>query len=216
MHISVDVQELANIAESKLKAFDRWLLTDCEFGETSEPKLDFDIVEKLQMKPAADPFLFGENAKCEAIACGSVLVENAQCYAAPTCLHHASKAHTRKDVLADKRDYHEKGLQKRAREMQQAWARDSKQLKMFLHRNRFADVNAHRSSRSSFTYPLHVAAYESNLTIVQLLLMAGTDPFLQDSDERTAWDVAEIKNKHGSHDMVIKVLADVCSNSSPF
>jgi len=210
--ISADVQVLSSIAESKLKAFDRWLLTDCEFGEASQPQLDFDLIERRRMLSDADPYLFGnKSASFEAVACGPLIVENAKLYSgymAEDSVHRVSgRKLPRKEVpAAEKRIYHEQMLQSRAREMQRAWAKSQTKLQTFLVRNEFDDVGAERSSGSSITYPLHIAAAQNNLHIVQLLLMAGADPFQLDSNGHMASQVAERKNKDGSHDMVLGTL----------
>jgi hypothetical protein len=184
------IAQIATIAESKLKGFDRWLLMDCAPGESSKPQLDFDVVEKMRMKQ-------GQSAKFEAIAQSPLAVESANFY--------SSKAP--RNETAEKRDYHEQVLLRRAGEMQKTWARDQTKLKQFLVKNRFRGINAKRSSFSSFTYPLHIAVSENNLNIVELLLIAGADPSLRDSNERTASEIAEMKHKNGSHDMVLAALA---------
>jgi len=184
------IAQIATIAESNLKGFDRWLVMDCAHGENSKPQLDVDVVEKMRMKQ-------GLNTKFEAIAQSPLAVENVNLY--------SSKA-PRNDA-AEKRNYHEQVLLRRSGEMQRTWARDQKKLKQFLVKNQFKGINAKRSSASSFTYPLHVAVSENNLNIVELLLIAGADPSLRDSNERTASDVAEMKHNNGSHDMVLAALA---------
>jgi len=56
------------------------------------------------------------------------------------------------------------------------------------------------------TYALHQAAQLGDAKIVEMLLEEGASPLQQNSSKRTALQLAQKKNKRGSHDAVLQVL----------
>lgn len=61
------------------------------------------------------------------------------------------------------------------------------------------------------TYPLHEAAREANLAIVETLLREGANPFQKNSSGKTAVEVAEKVNQKSSHAAVLLALSDATS-----
>jgi len=59
---------------------------------------------------------------------------------------------------------------------------------------------------ASTTYPLHCAAELADARIVEMLLLEGADPDQKNSAGKTAAQVAQRKNKNGSHEPVQRLL----------
>lgn len=68
-------------------------------------------------------------------------------------------------------------------------------------------VTGPKKSLLSTTYPLHSAAKEGNARMVAMLLKEGADATQKNSSGRTAVQVAQKRNKAGSHAPVISALA---------
>jgi len=84
-------------------------------------------------------------------------------------------------------------------------------LDAFCLQHGFTDVSAPRKSKGVFsattTYPLHCAAELKDARIVGLLLKAGVDAGQKNSAGKTAAQVAQKKDKNGSHEEVRRLLA---------
>mmetsp|Transcript_37222 Transcript_37222/g.115666 ORF Transcript_37222/g.115666 Transcript_37222/m.115666 type:complete len:201 (-) Transcript_37222:342-944(-) len=85
-------------------------------------------------------------------------------------------------------------------------------LEAFYKRHGFVDANTPRHSGCAVlapvtTYPLHWAAELADARIVELLLKEGVATAQKNSSGRTAAQVAQRKNKGGSHDAVLRLLA---------
>lgn len=59
---------------------------------------------------------------------------------------------------------------------------------------------------SKTVYPIHVAAEQGDAAIVELLISANADPKIKTSGGKTALELAQKKNKAGSHDAVLRIL----------
>lgn len=75
----------------------------------------------------------------------------------------------------------------------------------------FPDIHAPRRSgcavfAATATYALHVAAELADERIVSMLLKEGADPAQKNSSGKTPAQVAQRKNKHGSHEEVMRLL----------
>eukprot|EP00419_Tripos_fusus_P003200 CAMPEP_0172684564 /NCGR_PEP_ID=MMETSP1074-20121228/19650_1 /TAXON_ID=2916 /ORGANISM="Ceratium fusus, Strain PA161109" /LENGTH=235 /DNA_ID=CAMNT_0013503597 /DNA_START=50 /DNA_END=758 /DNA_ORIENTATION=- len=58
----------------------------------------------------------------------------------------------------------------------------------------------------TFTYALHQAAELGDAKLVEMLLEEGASPLQQNNSKKTAAQLAQKKNKAGSHDAVLQVL----------
>eukprot|EP00419_Tripos_fusus_P009105 CAMPEP_0172657312 /NCGR_PEP_ID=MMETSP1074-20121228/2015_1 /TAXON_ID=2916 /ORGANISM="Ceratium fusus, Strain PA161109" /LENGTH=401 /DNA_ID=CAMNT_0013472375 /DNA_START=60 /DNA_END=1265 /DNA_ORIENTATION=- len=63
-----------------------------------------------------------------------------------------------------------------------------------------------RPTRAPTTYALHNAAMNNDIRIVEMLLQEGASTLQRDSAGLTAEQVASKRNRHGSHDEVIRML----------
>mmetsp|Transcript_82703 Transcript_82703/g.192153 ORF Transcript_82703/g.192153 Transcript_82703/m.192153 type:complete len:233 (-) Transcript_82703:102-800(-) len=84
-------------------------------------------------------------------------------------------------------------------------------LSQFYARNGFTGINDPRRSgcavlRAVTTYPLHCAAEAGDERVVSMLLKEGAATLQKDSSGRTAAQVAQRKNKGGSHEGVLRAL----------
>jgi len=59
---------------------------------------------------------------------------------------------------------------------------------------------------SKSVHPIHVAAEQGDPTILQLLIKANADPTTKTSGGKTAFELAQKKDKAGSHEAVLKIL----------
>jgi len=85
-------------------------------------------------------------------------------------------------------------------------------LDAFCQQHGFADISAPRRSgcavwSAATTYPLHWAAELADARIVGLLLKEGVDTKQKNSSGKTAAQVAQKKDKNGSHQEVKRLLA---------
>lgn len=78
-------------------------------------------------------------------------------------------------------------------------------VRPFLDRAGFRSVNSKRNWLWA-SYPLHVAVRENDPELVRLLIKAGADPKLADALGRTPHQLAESKDKEGSHAAVLAAL----------
>merc|ERR1712060_593660 len=86
-----------------------------------------------------------------------------------------------------------------------------RQLKQFLKKNGFAGVNdSKRVVLLWKSYPLHAAVEKNNLRVVEMLLAEGANPTQTNSSGRTATQIAQRKNKKGSHATMLQVLEAAC------
>lgn len=94
---------------------------------------------------------------------------------------------------------------------QEKLRKEALELKAFFKENGFADANSPKQSggllKTTKTYALHIAAERGDAHIVELLLKQGVDTMQQNSSKKTAAQIAQKKNKSGSHDAVLRLLA---------
>merc|ERR1711870_184091 len=81
-----------------------------------------------------------------------------------------------------------------------------KAVAAFLKEHGFVSEGAPKRSMMSTTYPLHCAAKEGNWRMVEMLLKEGVNPAQKNSSGKTAAQVAQIKDKKGSHASVLRLL----------
>lgn len=90
-------------------------------------------------------------------------------------------------------------------------AKKNEKLQQFLGKAGFKAASEKKVKKSmmssSFSYPLHAAAEAKDAEAVELLLWAGADKALLNSKKQTPMQLAEQKNKKGSHAQVIAALA---------
>merc|ERR1719464_1585362 len=87
-------------------------------------------------------------------------------------------------------------------------------LSAFCLKHGFSDIAAPRRSgcglwSAAATYPLHLAAELADARIVEMLLKEGVDSAQKNSSGKTAAQVAQKKDKGGSHQDVVRLLAGV-------
>lgn len=83
-----------------------------------------------------------------------------------------------------------------------------KLVSAFLKQHGFAGVQSVKKSLlSGSTYPLHKAAELGDVKLVEMLIKSGADPTIKNSAGKTAGEVAQKKDKKGSHAPVISLLA---------
>merc|ERR1712113_676630 len=81
----------------------------------------------------------------------------------------------------------------------------------FLREGSFPGINETRSNgwtlcKAPTFYPLHAAADVGDAQMVAMLLKEGADPTLQTSVGKTALNIAEDRDRDGSHDAVVRLL----------
>eukprot|EP00931_Biecheleriopsis_adriatica_P075096 TRINITY_DN49042_c0_g1_i1.p1 TRINITY_DN49042_c0_g1~~TRINITY_DN49042_c0_g1_i1.p1 ORF type:complete len:324 (-),score=86.62 TRINITY_DN49042_c0_g1_i1:43-936(-) len=109
-----------------------------------------------------------------------------------------------------------KEKEKAEREAQLLAERQRKeQVEAFLKKNAFASgVNGPKvvseacglPFMSKSIYPIHCAAELGNVKMIELLIQEGADPMQKTSGGKTAAELAQKKNKSGSHDAVLRLL----------
>ncbi|CAK0812569.1 unnamed protein product [Prorocentrum cordatum] len=89
----------------------------------------------------------------------------------------------------------------------------------FLREQGFAGLNARRRRRfpfcGRFTYALHAAVRLNDASVVEVLVQAGADSDLEDSDKLTPLALAFKLNRCGSHDRLIILSADSVASAPP-
>merc|ERR1712217_293049 len=81
-----------------------------------------------------------------------------------------------------------------------------KAIAKFLKSHGFSSATGPKRSMLKVTYPLHCAAEEGNWQIVGMLLNEGVNPAQKNSSGKTTAQVAEKKDKKGSHASVLRLL----------
>merc|ERR1712232_648165 len=82
----------------------------------------------------------------------------------------------------------------------------TKAIAGFLKEHGFSSAGAPKRSMMKTTYPLHCAAKEGNWQMVGMLLNDGVNPGQKNSSGQTAAQVAQKKDKGGSHAVVLRLL----------
>jgi hypothetical protein len=91
-----------------------------------------------------------------------------------------------------------------------------RQLKHFFKENGFKrDAGVNDSKRvmllcGAKSYPLHAAVEKNNLRVVEMLLAEGANPTQTNSSGRTPLQIAQRKNKKGSHETMLQILEAAC------
>ena len=99
---------------------------------------------------------------------------------------------------------------------------EREEVRSFLSRHGFADVNTLRRRRSGYLhfsclfgeeeefYPIHVAVKTGNVKMIRLLLQVGAKKEQETSKGRTAWEIAQdcIRCKHNAAQMegILQIL----------
>eukprot|EP00401_Gymnodinium_catenatum_P044556 CAMPEP_0117538666 /NCGR_PEP_ID=MMETSP0784-20121206/42596_1 /TAXON_ID=39447 /ORGANISM="" /LENGTH=209 /DNA_ID=CAMNT_0005335287 /DNA_START=115 /DNA_END=744 /DNA_ORIENTATION=+ len=79
---------------------------------------------------------------------------------------------------------------------------DKETLDVFLEQNNFRGVNEKRKTALKTKYPLHTAVKQKNEDMVRILIEAGADPTLADSNKLTPQQVASKLNADGALDAI--------------
>jgi len=114
------------------------------------------------------------------------------------------------DHMGSRANLMKENMQKRSSSMQDEFKKGSKKLQAWLMCNNFLSVDTKRKDFFSSTYPIHVAASQNNLEVVQLLILRDANANQLDSKGRTALQIAAKKCKQGSHRKVVAALTAVC------
>jgi len=97
--------------------------------------------------------------------------------------------------------------QRREAEKQSKLAAERKaQVASFLRDNGFKDATTSKRKLLKTTYPLHCAAELGDPQIVGMLIEAGANPRQTNSSGKTPAQVAEKRNRNGSHNDVLRAL----------
>merc|ERR1712083_1196344 len=81
------------------------------------------------------------------------------------------------------------------------------QISAFLKKHGYTSVSAPKRTMLKTKYPIHTAAKSGDPQIVAALLQEeGLDRTQKDSSGRTALQIAQAKNKNGSHESVLRAL----------
>merc|ERR1712232_1269528 len=76
----------------------------------------------------------------------------------------------------------------------------------FLKKHAYNDVCIPKKTMLKTKYPIHTAAKMGDLNIVTALLEEGANPAQKNSAGQTAVQIAEQRNKKGSHAKVLRIL----------
>merc|ERR1719195_2054683 len=79
-------------------------------------------------------------------------------------------------------------------------------VRAFLKEHGYSDVAAPKRNMLKTKYPIHTAAKKGDPEIVAALLEEGADPAKKNSAGQTAMQVAQQKNRNGSHADVLRAL----------
>merc|ERR1719195_2292883 len=79
-------------------------------------------------------------------------------------------------------------------------------VRTFLKEHGYSDVEAPKRKMLKTKYPLHTAAKKGDPKIVAALLEEGANPAKKNSAGQTAMQVAQQKNRNGSHADVLRAL----------
>merc|ERR1712241_880111 len=79
-------------------------------------------------------------------------------------------------------------------------------VKAFLKEHGYSDVAVPKRKMLKTKYPIHTAAKKGDPKIVAALLEEGANPAQKNSAGKTAIQVAQQKNKNGSHADVLRAL----------
>merc|ERR1712203_708833 len=79
-------------------------------------------------------------------------------------------------------------------------------VKAFLKSHGYTDVAAPKRTMLKTKYPIHTAAKTGDPKIVAALLEEGANPAQKNSSGQTAAQIAQKKNKNGSHTTVLRTL----------
>lgn len=85
--------------------------------------------------------------------------------------------------------------------------REAEVLSSFLAANGFNGVNTKRRRMLTSCYPLHVAVQQNDAINVELLIAAGADTSCRNSLGLTPLQLAQRRNKNGSHAQVLTYIA---------
>lgn len=113
------------------------------------------------------------------------------------------------DIMQDRAEEMKRAMNRRSVGMKDEWAKGAKKLKAWLVNNNFFGIDTKRRSLFGFSYPLHIAAGQNNIEVVQLLILRQADASQLDSSGKTALQVAAKKCKNGSHRKVVEALTAV-------
>jgi len=98
----------------------------------------------------------------------------------------------------------EQALKRNAEEKSKS---DQAKLDVFLKRNKYSGVNDMKKTLMRSKYPLHTAVKHRDVDMVRILLEAGADPRLTDSNSWTPLDLAH-KLKHGTADKSLTIIVN--------
>jgi len=129
------------------------------------------------------------------------------------------------EMEQQRREQEEEARRKEAERLEQEQQQESKRqerqeaVKFFCRRYGFDGFNQPRRNGctilgSSVTYPLHQAAELADERIVEMLLKEGASPMTKNGAKETAAQLAQKKNKGGSHDGVLQVLKTAAATAA--
>ncbi|CAE8686166.1 unnamed protein product, partial [Polarella glacialis] len=86
-------------------------------------------------------------------------------------------------------------------------SQEEARVQAFLAAHGFVSPTARRRYVLSWCYPLHVAVAKNEPNIARLLLLRGADVQQCNSSGHTPKELARRKNRNGSHDLILTILA---------
>merc|ERR1712187_94244 len=93
-----------------------------------------------------------------------------------------------------------------AERARQAEAERKAVVRAFLKEHGYCDVDAPKQKMLKTKYPIHTAAKKGDPKIVAALLEEGANPSQKNSMGQTAIQIAQQKDKNGSHADVLRAL----------